>query len=293
MSPTAVTKPVLPPLQTPQSASFPSEICSTPISACLSAVIKQEHDLRTPITPPTAYTDFLKALTPILASPPPTALNRTLSDDSNVSKDSSASVPSTSTASSFSGRSTADFKSPSCSYPPPTPLSAPSQHRRASLKRLRIPQQHSPIFSPGTGPSPRTAMSGVTSALYSPFSPADWSNPSSRIFDTIATPRSACSKSVSVRSVVTRTVTYKRTTPNLDPAPKGKRRKTTSTTSSVCGSEFSEDEIKRMPPPPPLISIKESTPEEREAEEEDKHPQIKSEAEAILPAIIPATATEA
>ncbi|KAK5097471.1 hypothetical protein LTS08_006883, partial [Lithohypha guttulata] len=289
MSPTAVTKPTLPPLQTPRSASFPSEMCSTPISACLSAVIKQEADLRTPITPPTAYTDFLKALTPILASPPPSALNRMNSDDSITSKETTTSNPSTS--SSFSGRSPADtFKSPTSAYPPPTPHSASNNSRRMSgLKRLRIPQQHSPIFSPSTaGPSPRTAMSGVQSALYSPFSPADWS--SSRMFESITTPRSACPKPVSVRSVVTRTVTYKRTTPNLEPAPKGKRRKTESTTSSVrstTADASSEDEVeKEKMPPPPLISIKESTPEEIGAK------KIKLEPETIIPTAVPATATQ-
>lgn len=290
MSPTAVTKPVLPPLQTPRSASFPSEICSTPVSACLSAVIKQESDLRTPITPPTAYTDFLKALTPILASPPPSALNRTNSDDSNASKESLNST--SSTASSFSGKKDAEFKSPT--YPPPTPHSAKSTSRRSTmsnLQRLRIPQQHSPLFSPTTGPSPRTAMSGVTSALYSPFSPADWST--SRIFETLATPRSACSKPVSVRSVVTRTVTYKRTTPNLEPAPRGKRRKTESVTSSVRSTTAdaeSEDEcVHKMPAPPtPLISIKESTPEEEAAAKLSK-----TEPESIVPSSIPATLAEA
>lgn len=289
MSPTAVTKPVLPPLQTPRSASFPSEICSTPISACVSAVIKQEADLRTPITPPTAYTEFLKALTPILASPPPTALNRTLSDDSTTSKDTAHSNPST--GSSFSGRSDT-WKSPTSSYPPPTPQSATGTQRRhtlSGLKRLRIPQQHSPIFSPTTGPSPRTAMSGMQSALYSPFSPADWN--SSRIFETITTPRSACPKPVSVRSVVTRTVTYKRTTPNLEPAPRGKRRKTNSITSSIrsnTADPSSDDEVEKMPPPP-LISIKESTPEEQET---DSQP-IKSEPESIIPTAVPAATAEA
>jgi len=287
MSRTAVTKPVLPPLQTPRSASFPSEMCSTPISACLSAVIKQEAELRTPITPPTAYTDFLKALTPTLASPPPSALNRTMSDDSNVSRDSMTSNPCTSTGSSFSGRSVVDSKSPTSVYPPPTPHSAKSTSRRSTmsnLQKLRIPQQHSPVFSPTTGPSPRTAMSGVQSALYSPFSPADWS--SSRMFESITTPRSACSKPVSVRSVVTRTVTYKRTTPNLDPAPKGKRRKTASAASSIRSTTAdisSDDEAAhKMPPPPPLISIKESTPEEEQV-------VPKTEPETIIPSAIPTT----
>ena len=215
--PSAVTKPVLPPLQTPKTGSFPSEIVETPLSACLSAVIKQEQDLKTPITPPVAYTDFLRALTPVLASPPASALHRSLSDESVGTKESITSNPSS--ASSFSSGKSEDHKSSNGSVPP-----TPFRRTPSALKRLRIP--HSPHYSPSTcGPSPRTAMSSMNSALFSPFSPADWSVDSAsatrKYFDP---PRSACSKPVSVRSVVTRTVTYKRSPP-LDPAPKGKKRK--------------------------------------------------------------------
>jgi len=106
------------------------------------------------------------------------------------------------------------------------------------------------------------------------------------MFESITTPRSACSKPVSVRSVVTRTVTYKRTTPNLDPAPKGKRRKTASAASSIRSTTAdisSDDEAAhKMPPPPPLISIKESTPEEEQV-------VPKTEPETIIPSAIPTT----
>lgn len=224
----AVTRPVLPPLQTPKTASFPSEIINTPIS-CVSAVIKQEN-IGTPITPPVAYTEFLKALTPVLASPPETgALQRSMSDESTATRDSITS--NLSATSSIESLSKSDsYKSPSSSIPP-TPYTRKNPN---ALRRLRIP--HSPAFSPSTcGPSPRTAISGMStgSMLYSPFSPADWNLDSAnrRCFDT---PRSACPKPVSVRSVVTRTVTYKRSPP-LDPAPKGKKRKI-------------EDSV--MPPPP-------------------------------------------
>ncbi|KAJ4632043.1 hypothetical protein HRR88_001591 [Exophiala dermatitidis] len=250
----AVTRPVLPPLQTPKTASFPSEIINTPVS-CISAMIKQE-DVGTPITPPVAYTEFLKALTPVLASPPETgALQRSMSDESTCTRESIAST--VSTTSSTENLSKTDNQKPSPSSVPPTPYSRknpknlsktdnqkpspssvpPTPYSRknpSALRRLRIP--HSPAFSPSTcGPSPRTAISGMSSGsmLYSPFSPADWNLDSStrRYFDT---PKSACPKPVSVRSVVTRTVTYKRSPP-LDPAPKGKKRKV---------------EDPEMPPPP-------------------------------------------
>lgn len=239
--PTAVTtKPTLPPLQTPKSASFPSEIVETPLSACVSAIVKQEQSLQTPITPPTAYTDYLKALTPVLASPPPSALSRSLSDESTTSQKSATSMP-TSTKSDSSKTEEQQQSPRSCNSLPPTPLRRTS----SGLRRLRIP--HSPAYSPSTcGPSPRTAVSSLPtgSAIYSPFSPADWSldSASRRYFDT---PRSACSNPVSVRSVVTRTVTYKRSPP-LDPAPKGKKRKV--------------EESTDMPPPPPSTVASASLP---------------------------------
>ncbi|KIX07544.1 uncharacterized protein Z518_02197 [Rhinocladiella mackenziei CBS 650.93] len=211
----AVTRPVLPPLQTPKTASFPSEIVDTPVSA----VIKQENAVAgTPITPPVAYTEFLKALTPVLASPPATGvLQRSMSDESTCTRYST--ISNASTSSSLSSSRSESHKSPSSSVPP-TPY---TRKTPTALRRLRIP--HSPAFSPTTcGPSPRTTVSGMsTGGIYSPFSPADWNidSASRRYFDP---PRSACPKPVSVRSVVKRTVTYKRS-PLLDPAPKGKKRK--------------------------------------------------------------------
>lgn len=213
--PSAITKPVLPPLQTPKTASFPSEIVETPLSACLSAVIKQERGLKTPITPPTAYTDFLNALTPVLATPPTSALQRSLSDESTQTTNSANSA--NSATSSLTNKSEGHKSNGSL---PPTPFRRTPSH----LRRLRIP--HSPAYtsSATSGPSPRT-MSSLPSGsiLYSPFSPADWSIDSAtrKHFEPA---RSACPKPVSVRSVVTRTVTYKRSPP-LDPAPKGKKRK--------------------------------------------------------------------
>lgn len=220
----ALARPVLPPLQTPKTASFPSEIVDTP-NSCISAFIKQEN-IGTPITPPVAYTDFLKALTPVLASPPVTgALSRSMSDESTSTRNSM--ISNASTSSSLSSSRSESHKSPTSSIPP-TPY---SRRTPTGLRRLRIP--HSPAFSPSTcGPSPRTAVSAMSgmstgSLLYSPFSPADWNADSAtrRYFEA---PKSACVKPVSVRSVVTRTVTYKRSPP-LEPAPKGKKRKISAT----------------------------------------------------------------
>ena len=54
-------------LDTPVSATYPSELRSPLIGT--PTFIKREEDMKTPITPPTAYVDFLKALSPTLMSP--------------------------------------------------------------------------------------------------------------------------------------------------------------------------------------------------------------------------------
>ena len=216
----ATKKPSLPPLQTPQTASFPSEIVETPLSA-LPPAIKQENGLKTPITPPVAYTEFLKALTPVLISPKQTpALPRNLSSESASGRETPTSSHSASSSFSFSRQDS--HKITSAPAPPPSPYvrSNSSARTPTSLRRLTIPQ--SPAGSPHSAATLSTT--GLTSAIArSPFSPADWNLDSNgrRYFEQ---PRSATVRPVSVRSVVTRTVVYKRTPP-LDPAPKGKKRK--------------------------------------------------------------------
>ena len=218
--PAAVERPVLPPLQTPKTATFPSEILASPLPSSIISV-KREEDLRTPITPPIAYTDFLKTLTPVLSSASPhSALPRTFSFDESSNKSTPFTEPSTATSSNFPSCRCENHKSPSASTScaPSSPyFRPPSARSPTGLRRLRIPP--SPLCSPGND-SPRSSN---LSTMRSPFSPADWALDSSghRYFET---PRSACVRPVSVRSVVTRTVTYKRT-PSLEAAPKGKKRK--------------------------------------------------------------------
>lgn len=202
-----------PPLKTPRSATLPSEIPKSP-NAGLLDMIKQEEDIKTPITPPTAYTEFLKALSPAVSSPA-TSKSSSFSDRSSV-KSTPTSQPSSAGSSCLS--CTYDsHKSMSAPMVPPSPFVRPPNSARTptALRRLRIPQ--SPMYSPATD-SPKS------SAMRSPFSPADWFlEGKTRYYES---PRSGCHRPVSVRQVVTRTVTYTRSpvTP-LDPAPKGKRRK--------------------------------------------------------------------
>ncbi|KAI4150663.1 MAG: hypothetical protein L6R39_002204 [Caloplaca ligustica] len=201
-------KPTLPALKTPSTATLPSELPRSPAPGMLD-VIKKEDDLTTPITPPQAYTEFLKALSPAISSPG-TARSPCFSA-------SGKSTPSTQPSSAGSSCLSCTYdphKTTSAPMVPPSPYMRPAHSARTptALRRLRIPQ--SPVCSPATD-SPRSA------SVRSPYSAAEWYiDGKSRYFEP---PRSGCHRPVSVRQVVTRTVTYTRTP--LDPAPKGKRRK--------------------------------------------------------------------
>lgn len=201
-------KPVLHPLKTPSSTSLPSELHGDALSS-RSDPLRRDGDVSTPITPPAAYTDFLKALTPVFTSPVSAGVSF-----SKVSFDKSDDLPSSQPASAVSGtfKFQDGLKSATASLPPTTPLAPPPTTRQiaGSPRKIRIPQ--SVKFSPTTEAAPQSANS-----IRSPFSPTDWK---ARYFEA---PRSATGKPVSVRQVVTRTVTYKRT--HLDAPPKGKRRK--------------------------------------------------------------------
>ncbi|KAJ5090906.1 hypothetical protein N7532_009590 [Penicillium argentinense] len=201
-------KPFLPPLKTPKSASFPSELHSDS-SASPSDLIKKE-ELSTPLTPdssiPKAYTQFLEAYTPLFSPASAGAPKFPLKKPSP----SPTSQPPSAISSSFTFGDS--MRSPTISLPPPTPASAqPSRKHFALPRRLRIPQTWK--YSPSTD-SPRSATT-----IRSPFTPSSWSP---RYFEG---PHSAnpSGKPVSVRQVVTQTVTYKRT--QLEAPPKGKRRK--------------------------------------------------------------------
>jgi hypothetical protein len=210
------TKPKLAQLKTPMTSTFPSELSAlsgrSPLPGYADFIIKQEDFIKTPITPPTAYTDFLKMASPVTA------------DNKSSGRTTPTSAPST-------GSSEHSDCSCNCeSHKSPTsastnnhfvfPASAPSTSR---LGRLRIPP--SPAFTGAD--SPLSATSAHT--LRSPFSarsarsPYDWDIKSKgRYSFDIKSPKPARSSTRTVREIVTRTVTY---TPRMSPAPKGKRRK--------------------------------------------------------------------
>jgi len=194
------------------SASFPSEL-SALSARSLSArsplpgyadFIKLEDGIKTPITPPIAYTDFLKSMSP------------TAGDHAGSGKSTPTSHPSSASSTSSGCSCNCDTHKSPTSTIPPSPFAYP-QSAPAMPRKIRIPA--SPAYSAGGIDSPRSATS-----MRSPFSmrsPLEWEIESkSRYFDS---PKSA-TRPVSLRQVVTRTVTY---TPrmNLEPAPKGKRRR--------------------------------------------------------------------
>jgi len=238
-------------LQTPGSGTFPSELLSP--MAPSPSMLRMKDDLKTPITPPSAYLDFLKNMPTAMLSPAPSSTSarfsfkdanwdkaleptsarpmsalptsqpQTLPPISrNTSYDSAASIAST--ASDQSAPSLPRIRSASITSNnqrpespriiiPPSPFVKPAP-RSARTPRLHIPQ--SP-FNPALNSAHAVASPYATT----PLSAAPWSatfSPRDADPDANAKPGK-----VSVRQVVTRTVTYCRTP--LEPAPRGKRRK--------------------------------------------------------------------
>ncbi|KAL2870408.1 uncharacterized protein BJX67DRAFT_282558 [Aspergillus lucknowensis] len=205
-------KPVLPPLKTPNNIVFPSELHDH-LSASSS---RNEDSSSTPITPPAAYTEFLKAFTPIFSSPSSAeGVDFSKYRFDRPSAYTPRSQPSSATSGSFNFNEPA--RSATTSLPPPTPRAPPHPRREISnLRRLRIPPALR--YSPTSAEPPRSAMSAR-----SPYTPTDWRL---RYYDAprSANPRSSSSNhKMTVRHVITHTITYKTT--ELDAPPKGKRRK--------------------------------------------------------------------
>ncbi|KAI9375203.1 hypothetical protein BJX61DRAFT_193447 [Aspergillus egyptiacus] len=207
-------KPVLPPLKTPNNITFPSELHTDS-----SIGSKNEDSASTPITPPAAYTEFLKAFTPIFSSP-------TSAEGVDFSKYrldqhhpySARSQPSSAVSGSFNFNEPA--RSATTSLPPTTPYAPPQPRRELSnLRRLRIPPALR--YSPTSAEPPRSAGPRSATSARTPYSPIDWRQ---RYYDAprSANPRSSNHK-MSIRHVITHTITYKTT--ELDAPPKGKRRK--------------------------------------------------------------------
>ncbi|OOF96148.1 hypothetical protein ASPCADRAFT_207505 [Aspergillus carbonarius ITEM 5010] len=206
------TKPTLPPLTTPKTMVFPSELRERTFTTCLDSDRPSNmgkgsnEDNDTSITPPPAYTDFINTFSPIFSSPTTSRANfyKYMVDKPRRSP---TSPPSSTTSTNFPR------------VPPPknttitthqTLPNTGATRSVAPIQRMRLPPPH--VYTP-VSDSPRSAH-----PLHSPSSPSDWRV---RPFDS---PVSEAGNSFNVRQVVTTTITYKRA-PQLDPPPLGKKRR--------------------------------------------------------------------
>ncbi|GAM82325.1 hypothetical protein ANO11243_003040 [Dothideomycetidae sp. 11243] len=296
-----------PVLQTLVPALYPSEIGS-PLSAIPTQTCPREHlpsGKPTPISPPAAYRDFLKAASPAIISPLTTCdpLSRSESSISteagngsdnsslppakaepeevkqpqisrHVSSDSAASLSSITTSTSLDSQpaTAPDHNSADSSkHKPPTPrITIPTKAGFRPLsahtpRRLNIPcsplsagTMHTPgstqsLASARSLRSPWSASSSVWASSAGGTAQSPRSIPSAK--DLHASPRDHRHPLVPfcVREVVTRTVTYARSSTPLSAPPRGKRRKT-----AVDGESGTAPPWPSLPPPAPSSS---STPE--------------------------------
>ncbi|KFA66456.1 hypothetical protein S40285_00743 [Stachybotrys chlorohalonatus IBT 40285] len=226
-------RPKLEKLTTPVTANFPSAITSSAVTSPLSATsfhFKVEPDsIKTPISPPMAYMDFLtKAKALGSPSTPPALSSGEVTPDSLPESSASSEL---SDCSCKSGRpspksllsrkpmtpATAPFVPPS-PFPTSAPMSAPLSGP-ASFPSLKLPP--SPAISCLDSPlTPNTAMSPFSAhSLHSVF---DWEAALKARYAEQKKQKSNRTSVRHIREVVTRTVTY---TPRMEPAPRGKRRK--------------------------------------------------------------------
>jgi hypothetical protein len=242
---TTDSKPTLSTLKTPMSATYPSELRSPMITSATTPIFanikREDSDLKTPITPPSAYLEFLKNLSPVISSPMSTGTSTkfVFGDNHPTSVTSSASNASfTSTSAPAEKDSPATSRSSSCSRCDPSKEEPPMSAPPTKLQMVTIPPP-SPFTRPQSARTPRLYIP------QSPYSPAAVRSPASAKsiqspFSAVSSPKTwdaekktGRSRRVSVREVVTRTVTYSRTPidakapqfPQIDPAPRGKRRK--------------------------------------------------------------------
>jgi len=185
---------------------LPSELPRTPIIGHFDALKSHEDAMKTPITPPTAYTEFLKNTmnSPAIASSPAHSLPYS---------------PATQSAG-VGYRSHHGYYTPATPYP--APLSAPMGMRK-SIRGAGMPPSPSSAntstdSSPSTG-SPRSAGSTRRCPVDEEEEEEEEDDDESCDHDQLDDGR------VTVKQVVTTTVTYSTPRMSLLPAPKGKRRR--------------------------------------------------------------------
>ncbi|KAJ1331231.1 hypothetical protein MN608_04689 [Microdochium nivale] len=239
-------------LTTPVTATFPSELSAfsalsavsarTPLSA-IPVFIKDEFAFasNTPITPPVAYMDFLKAMSPVPHDIKRSATSSTSEDDSaHDSMPSTASSDRTDCSCKCGDHAASSPTSAAVSTYPTLPMSAPPTGA-TSFPSLQVPR--SPAVSAMDSPIARSPFSARS--VRSPF---DWEAALKARYSTDCRASKPATKSVRhIREVVTRTVTY---TPRMNPAPKGKRRKTHSECTKLQSAQSQTTTPSSSPPAP-------------------------------------------
>ncbi|KAB8070094.1 hypothetical protein BDV29DRAFT_181558 [Aspergillus leporis] len=199
-------RPNLYPLQTSKDIIFPSEL-QGPSSTNTANTNMREEGSGPSVPPPLAYTEFLRALSPAFGSPdgpdPTTtrwSFGRPLA--------SPASMPSTASTTPFQpGDEVRDSSTPVPPSPAATPRSAGSA---GPLRRFRVP----PPYVSSDTESPQTPY-----MIRTQLSPADWR------LRRVESSSGASGRTITVQHIITHTITLKHA-PSLDPAPRGKRRRT-------------------------------------------------------------------
>ncbi|KAK7536739.1 hypothetical protein IWX49DRAFT_255775 [Phyllosticta citricarpa] len=246
MAATTTTKPTLA-LKTPVSATYPSEISSPAVLT--PTLLKHEEGEKTPITPPAAYVDFLKTFSPVLMSPVSSSTSSRFNFDDRPTTSRTTSASSTSTQPTSAPSEAIENPQKSTSVQEsghPTDKNGSSKETAPSSTvtktkgemRVTIPPP-SPFVRPMSARAPRLRIppSPLSASVRSPMSARSLHSPYAVALSpsglSMASKESdgSTNRAVSVRQVVTRTVTYSRTpteernVATLDPAPKGKKRR--------------------------------------------------------------------
>ncbi|KAL4972327.1 hypothetical protein BDW66DRAFT_144521 [Aspergillus desertorum] len=210
-------KPELHPLRTPKHITFPSELQeylrpTNPSPACT------DNGKGPSVPPPLAYTEFLKALSPVFGSPQSATTAYSSSNSSYVNKQlpSPQSLPSTASSTTTFPSEAARHRTHTRTHTrsgPPTPLNVPRSATEWNHHgRLRMSPSY--IYSPDAMDSPKSAR-----VARSPYPPLE-----SRV-RYVDSPADSSGRVITIQHVVTHTVTLKRV-PSLAAPPKGKKRRT-------------------------------------------------------------------
>ncbi|KAL4871358.1 hypothetical protein BDV12DRAFT_164156 [Aspergillus spectabilis] len=207
------------PVAVPHHITFPSELQEYLRATTNSESTTRAENKDSPVSPPLAYTEFLKALSPRYGSPPSSASSVCSDYTSRKHLSSPPSLPLTASAISFPNEAVSTRRA----RIHPRPLSPMNMPRSAG----ELDQYRRHRMSPYYMYSPAMVVESPKSARLprSPYPPLErrvqyvesTSSPTGTITKTTT-------RSITIQHVVTQTGALKRV-PSLAPPPKGKRRR--------------------------------------------------------------------